>query len=92
MTRTKTKKILVLLVGWGFLVLGVIGLFLPVLQGIAFILIGLIILSSEYVWAHKLLQKLRNRFPSAARHAEDAAQRTRDWLGKRFHRVKEPAP
>lgn len=49
--------------GWTFIVLGVLGLFLPFLQGILFLLIGLLILSSEYVWAHKLLQRLRGHFP-----------------------------
>ncbi len=58
------KKIIVLAVGWTFIVLGVLGLFLPVLQGILFLIIGLMILSSEYVWAHRVLQKARERFPA----------------------------
>ena len=62
--RAAAKRLAVLLLGWGFILLGIAGLFLPVLQGVLFLLIGLIILSSEYVWAHKLLQRLRRRFPS----------------------------
>lgn len=42
--QTKTKKVFVLLLGWGFIALGVVGLFLPVLQGILFLVIGLTIL------------------------------------------------
>ena len=55
--------------------LGVIGLFLPVLQGVLFLLIGLFILSTEYVWAQRLLLKIRNRFPAVALQWEQVASR-----------------
>jgi uncharacterized protein len=61
------KSLAVQIVGWAFLGLGVIGLFLPVLQGILFIMIGLAILSTEYVWAHRWLTKLRQKFPALDR-------------------------
>lgn len=82
--RAAVKRIAVLLLGWGFILLGIVGLFLPVLQGILFILIGLIILSSEYIWAHKLLQRLRNRFPSIARKADEAQGRAASWMRRVF--------
>lgn len=41
------------IIGYSFIVLGVIGLFVPVFQGIAFILIGLAILNQP---------KIRNNF------------------------------
>jgi uncharacterized membrane protein YbaN (DUF454 family) len=75
-----TKRIILLVVGWGFILLGIAGLFLPVLQGIVFLLIGLILLSTEYAWAHHLLRKLRDHFPSVARHAEQAQARAAAWL------------
>jgi uncharacterized membrane protein YbaN (DUF454 family) len=74
------KRIVVLIVGWAFILLGIAGLFLPILQGILFLLIGLIILSSEYVWAHHLLRRLRERFPGLAQHAERAKERAHVWL------------
>jgi uncharacterized membrane protein YbaN (DUF454 family) len=64
--KKRLKRWSLLIAGWGFIALGVAGLFLPLLQGLLFLLIGLTILSTEYVWAHKVLQKLRNRFPSLA--------------------------
>jgi uncharacterized membrane protein YbaN (DUF454 family) len=76
----KLKRIAVVVVGWVFLLLGVAGLFLPILQGVLFILIGLIILSTEYIWAHRLLNKLRERFPKLGRIADDASQKARAWL------------
>ena len=83
--RAAAKRLAVLLVGWGFVLLGIAGLFLPVLQGILFILIGLIILSSEYVWAHKLVQRLRQRFPGVARKADEAQARAAAWMRRIFH-------
>jgi uncharacterized protein len=74
------KRILVLIVGWIFILFGIVGLFLPVLQGILFILIGLVVLSTEYVWAHHLLAKLRQRIPKLGRAADQATERAAGWL------------
>ena len=82
--RAAAKRIAVLLVGWAFVLLGIAGLFLPVLQGILFILIGLIILSSEYIWAHKLLQRLRQRFPAIVHKADQAQVRAAAWMRRVF--------
>lgn len=79
MTRA-VKRVLILIVGWAFILLGIAGLFLPILQGILFIVIGLLILSSEYVWAHRLLTRLRTRFPKIARQADDARDRAAAWI------------
>ena len=78
--NARIKRVLVLIVGWGFILLGIVGLFLPILQGVLFLLIGLIILSSEYVWAHHLLAKLRQRFPKISGTAEEATKRATGWL------------
>ena len=78
------KKVIVLFVGWGFVALGVIGLFVPVLQGILFLLIGLLILSTEYVWAHRLVQRVRARFPAIASKCDDAKVRAEHWIEKLF--------
>jgi uncharacterized membrane protein YbaN (DUF454 family) len=83
------KRISVLVVGWAFIVLGVIGLFLPILQGVLFLVIGLVILSSEYVWAHRLLTRLRQRFPSVAHKADEAKEKAATWMRHLF-RHREP--
>ena len=57
-------------------VVGMIGLLLPVLQGVLFLVIGLLILSSEYVWAHRLLGKLRQRFPAVSPGADQRHSHT----------------
>ena len=77
------KRILILVAGWGFVLFGILGLFLPILQGVLFLLIGLLILSSEYVWAHQLLSKLRARFPTVSQKADEAAAKVFAWM-RRF--------
>ena len=74
------KRVLILIAGWAFILLGIVGLFLPVLQGILFLIIGLVILSSEYAWAHRLLSKLRERFPKLSRTADQAAEKGKAWV------------
>jgi len=83
------KRVLLLIIGWSFILLGIVGLFLPILQGLLFILIGLIILSSEYIWAHHLLTKLRARFPKISRTADGAALKAGGWL-RRLSRQRGP--
>ena len=60
--------------------MGILGLFLPILQGILFLLVGLIVLSSEYVWAHRLLTRLKERFPRLGRTADQATAKATAWL------------
>jgi uncharacterized protein len=79
MTRG-VKKALALVAGWAFIVLGIIGLFLPIMQGVLFLMIGLTILSSEYVWAHHLLTKIRERFPRIALFSDRARNKATGWM------------
>lgn len=61
------KRVALIVAGWLLLVLGAAGLFLPVLPGIPFLLIGLSILSIEYDWARRWVTALRRRFPATDR-------------------------
>ena len=61
--RNKTKTLTILTLGWFFIILGVIGLFLPLLQGILFIFIGVYLLSRRQPWASNLLVKLKIKHP-----------------------------
>ena len=82
--QAKVKRLLVLLLGWSLIVLGVIGLFLPVLQGVLFLLIGLYVLSTQYAQARRILQRLRRSFPSLASRSDEAARRASDALVRLF--------
>lgn len=73
---TPWKRVAIIIIGWVFIALGIVGLFLPVLQGILFLLVGLVILSTEYHWARRLLGYVRDRFPkldSVIKAAHDKA-------------------
>ena len=84
--KSALKRALLLIVGWGFVLVGIAGLFLPILQGVLMILIGLFILSSEYVWAHHLLQKVKARFPKLAGKVEQAKDKSAQWMRRLFRR------
>ncbi len=48
-----------IVVGIILVVLGVLGLILPIVPGWVFLIPGLIILSTKFTWAKKLLERLR---------------------------------
>ncbi|MCI0658738.1 MAG: PGPGW domain-containing protein [Acidobacteria bacterium] len=56
-TRKLVWRLVRLSAGWALLVLGIIGLFLPFLQGLLFIASGLALLSTDLPWAKKLLER-----------------------------------
>jgi len=69
--------------GYAFLVLGVAGLVLPFLQGILFLLIGLSILATEQAWAHRLVGRVRARYPGLSARADQAKERAAAWWRRR---------
>ena len=76
------KKIGILIIGWFFIVLGILGLFLPVLQGILFILIGLSILSSRSTLVKRFLNRIEGRFPRQFEQIEIWREKVRNWFKK----------
>ena len=85
------KRGAVLVAGWSLVALGVLGLFLPFLQGTLLLLAGLSVLSSDYVWAHKILQRWRARFPGLS----ERVQAAQSWASARLkslfrHKPKPP--
>lgn len=63
--------------GWGSIVLGVAGLFLPILQGWLFIALGALLLSPDVPFFARLLAKIERRFP----RLKPAIHRVRTRLG-----------
>jgi len=61
--KAQAKRVLILVFGWLFIIVGVAGLFLPFLQGILFLLVGFYLLSHESRWAKKQFDKLKQRYP-----------------------------
>ncbi|SFJ07657.1 PGPGW domain-containing protein [Thermoflavimicrobium dichotomicum] len=75
MKQSTWKRLGMAILGWGFIILGVIGGFIPILQGWIFILIGLYFLSFSSPTAKRLLEKLRARFPKVAEKADEFVNR-----------------
>jgi len=72
---TKMKSILrgkmklpVLVLGWILLLVGVLGLLLPLLPGIPLLLAGLVILSRQYDWARRTLARVQRWLPAVSDH------------------------
>jgi uncharacterized membrane protein YbaN (DUF454 family) len=68
--RFRARQILMAVAGWVILLVGVVGLFVPILQGIILILIGLSILSKSSRRVRRLLDFLRARYPTSFHRAE----------------------
>ena len=74
------KPILVQALGYAFLVLGVLGMFLPILQGFLFLAIGLAILARYTAWARLLRMRLARRYPRLGAKINDAERTAQRWL------------
>ncbi len=71
------KATLRLVFGWIFIVLGVAGLFLPVLQGLLFIAIGIALLAHHIPLFARIRNAAYRRFPKLQRLVRRARARIR---------------
>jgi uncharacterized protein len=76
------KRIGILILGWVFIGFGIVGLFLPVLQGMLFLMIGLAILSSRSPWVKQFLKHLEKRYPHHHERLVAWIERFRHWFKK----------
>ncbi len=84
--RPRWKRWLILITGWFFMFLGVLGLFLPILQGVLFLAIGSYMLSLESPWVRRKMLQFQRRYPKLNATLEEAriraARMARKILGK----------
>lgn len=83
-------RFLMQIAGYTFLILGLLGLVLPVLQGVLFLIIGLILLGRSTKWANALLGWLKSRHPkleSVIGTAEGLAQNIESRFARFFGKV-----
>ena len=78
----KLKQMGIWLIGWVFLILGILGLFLPIFQGILFIMIGLAILSTRSKTIQRLLKHLEERYPHSHEHLAVWGKKVKKWFEK----------
>ena len=79
--KKNLKRIVIDTVGWVFIIFGVAGIFLPLLQGILFIIIGVYILSLHSRFAHQRLQSFKLKHPKAGEKIDAFDHRVRAFLG-----------
>jgi len=80
----KILRIKWLLIGGAFVVLGVIGLFLPVLQGVLFIVIGILCLSKGSALVRSQKIGLKRRFPRLGSKLTYLEDKARAWRKRRM--------
>lgn len=73
--RPRWKRWLILITGWFFIFLGILGLFLPILQGVLFLAIGSYLLSLESPWVRRKLLQFQRRYPKLGATLEEARLR-----------------
>ena len=81
--KRQIKRIIVLVIGWLLIAFGIVGLFLPVLQGVLFIMLGLLVLSGESETAHRWLQRGRKRHPKIDAKLKEWGTWWRQRFGRR---------
>jgi len=86
------KRPLLLILGWVFVALGVAGLFLPFLQGILFLLVGVYLLALGSARVRLLRQRarrwLRDRYPERMARVEAVEGKAMDWIRARIARFR----
>ena len=78
----KFKEIGFWIIGWLLIGLGILGLFLPILQGVLFIMIGLAILSSRSKTIRRFLKYLEKRYPHQYHRVVTWRVKIRSWFKK----------
>lgn len=84
--RSRAKRMAILASGWMFIVLGVLGLFLPILQGVLFLATGFYLLSLESPWAKRMMLRFEARYPRSAAKFEEARVKAAHWARRLIHR------
>ncbi|MCP4329504.1 MAG: DUF454 domain-containing protein [Alphaproteobacteria bacterium] len=89
---SKWKRAALLSLGWIFVLLGIAGLFLPILQGILFLLVGVYFLSLGSARARLVRQRvrrwLRQRYPERFARFETLEKQAMDWIRRRLAPLK----
>jgi hypothetical protein len=73
--------------GIGCLVMGPVGLVLPVLPGFLFVGLGVFVLRDQYVWAHRAIGTMERRWPHMMPAIEAREERAMNWLERQITRV-----
>ena len=84
----KLARIKWLIIGGGFVLLGVVGLFLPILQGILFLVIGIMCLAKGSATVRAYKMGFKKRFPRIGSKLTFLENKARSWRKKRSAKKK----
>jgi uncharacterized protein len=84
--RSTVVRAVKIAIGILLIPLGIAGLFLPVLQGVLFLLLAFVILASEIPFVARLRDRLAERYPEPFDRADRLGARLKDWSRERFRR------
>lgn len=76
------------LLGIGCLLMGPIGVVLPVVPGVVFVALGVFVLREQYVWAARGVDMIRTRWPQMLPAIEERERRMLDWFRTKFARFR----
>jgi|TARA_B100000959_G_C14747235_1_gene527639 uncharacterized membrane protein YbaN (DUF454 family) len=79
----KLSRIKWLIIGGALVLLGIVGLFLPFLQGILFIVIGVLCLAKGSATVRSKKMRFKKRFPRIGAKLTYLESKARDWQEKR---------
>lgn len=82
------RRLVRLVAGWAFVLLGIVGLFLPILQGVLFLFVGITLLSLASPRVRLWRIRLGRRFPAF----RATQQRARAWMVRQRARFGRRAP
>lgn len=72
-------RVVLLLLGYGFILLGLVGIVAPILPGWIFVFVGLVILAKQAPWARRTLEWFKARHPWVRRMIDDAESIATRW-------------
>lgn len=61
LTWKNAKRLVIFVIGGTILLIGLVGMLVPVMPGFIFIPIGLAILATEFIWAKRLLDRVKKQ-------------------------------
>jgi len=75
------------LAGWGLVSFGVVGVILPFLHGMIFLLLGVFMMRHQYLWAHNAVGPLQRRFPNMMVKMDAMEMKTIAWGRRQLDRL-----
>jgi hypothetical protein len=75
------------LAGWALIAFGVVGVILPFLHGMIFLLLGVYMLREQYLWANNALAPLHRRFPGMMSRMDGMEAKVIGWGRRQLARL-----